>query len=343
MTATSSTIPTLPRDVIVIGASAGGIEAVSKVLSALPRGFPAALLVTQHISPRAPSMLAEVFDRLTPLETTFARHGEAIQCGRVYLAPSNHHLVIRDNTLLLGHGPRENGARPAIDVLFRSAAAEYGPRVIGVLLSGSMDDGTAGFAAIQERGGTTIAQDPGDALFPSMPRSAIDHTRVDHVVAASAIGLLLARLVAERAPARELGPVPSPMLMEIETAIGVGSHPEEAVGQQPSFGCPDCGGPLAAIEDSAGIRFRCHVGHAWSAGALARAQSTAIEDALWTAIRWLDEEEMLSGYGAQRSRSRGNEGVAQLFEKRAKTARGRSTKLRGVLAREEKSVGPEGE
>jgi two-component system chemotaxis response regulator CheB len=317
---------------VVIGASAGGVEALSTMMAGLPADFPAAIVIALHLSPHGRNLLPDILNRRSAIKTTNAHHGEAIHCGRAYMCVPDHHLIIRHNHLALGHGPKENGARPAIDVLFRSAAVAYGARVIGLILTGNLDDGTAGFVAIKRRSGLTVAQDPAEALFPSMPQSAIANAPVDHVVRLEEIAPLLQRLVTEPVPIGPAESVPDYMRLEVDLAGGaLGGHPEDAIGEPASLGCPDCGGPLRRVDEGSITRFRCHVGHAWSEAALAGSQGTKMEEALWTAIRWLDEEESLAVYGAERARNRGNERVAGFFTERAARARQRSTLLRNFL------------
>lgn len=184
-----------PRRVIVIGGSAGAIDALKRVLPAIPSGLPAALAIVVHIPPGAPSRLAEVLGKQTSLDTHTAVRRQQLESGHLYVAPPDHHLVVVDGVVDTVHGPRENNHRPAIDALFRTAAAAWGPRTIGVLLSGTGDDGTAGLKAVKAAGGVAIVQDPGEAIFRGMPASARDHVAIDHSVRAGEIGLLLARLV----------------------------------------------------------------------------------------------------------------------------------------------------
>ena len=178
----------------MIGASAGGVDALKRLFQALPHDFSAAICVVLHLNPLSPSMLPEILQRLTPLPVKHPQSGEPLEPGVVYVAPPNRHLVVEDGTVQLTTAPRENRHRPAVDPLFRSAALFYGPKAVGVILSGSLDDGTAGLWEIKKRGGIAVVQDPLEALHPGMPRSAVANVDVDHVVPLSQMGALLASL-----------------------------------------------------------------------------------------------------------------------------------------------------
>jgi two-component system chemotaxis response regulator CheB len=277
-----------PRHIIVIGASAGGVEAVSELVSRIPGDIPAAISVTLHFPPRGASALPRILERVGSLPAAHAADGMPLKDGRIYVAPPDHHLLIFRDGIRLYRGPRENGNRPAIDPMFRSAALTYGRRVIGVVLSGSLDDGTSGLMAIKRRGGIAVVQAPDDAVFPSMPLSAIEHVDVDHVVSVHQMGELLARL-ANRPVAVEERTVSDETRKEVElTEMSLGRMPAEAhPGVLAPFGCPDCGGTLWQLRDGDLVRFRCRVGHAWSAEALLQRQHETLDDALWTALRAL--------------------------------------------------------
>ena len=321
------------RDLVAVGASAGGLDALKALVAELPADFPAAVLITVHMSTHAPNLLATVLNRKCALPVRSATDGQRVKCGEIYVAPSDHHLVVQDGKIGLGRGPRENGFRPAIDVMFRSAAVAYGVRVIGVVLTGNLDDGTAGCLAIKQCGGTTIAQDPHEAVFPSMPQSIVDNWLADHVSGMAAMPKLLQQLTTEPIDMTAVPEVPPGLRMEVDMASGtMGGHPEQTIGEPSNFGCPDCGGPLREIRTAHGdARFRCHVGHAWAATSLSDVQRSKVEEAVWIAIRWLDEERMLATYGAERARRKGREHVTKGFEERAERARLRGDKLRSLL------------
>jgi two-component system chemotaxis response regulator CheB len=259
--------------------------------------------------------------------------GEEIRLGRIYVAPPDQHMLIHQGVIRLSRGPRENGFRPAIDPLFRSAARWYGSRVVGVILSGTLDDGTAGLVAIKERGGIAVVQDPDNALFPGMPRNAIDAVKVDHVLSASGISDLLTKLVRQN-PIGEANP-PMPHDMPLESAMAEfdleAIQGPERPGTPSAYACPDCAGVLWEIQDGEVIRFRCRVGHAWSPTSLLAAQSKNLEIALWTAFRALEERAALATRMAERSRVRGRAGAASRFEAQAREAKERAASIRSVL------------
>ncbi|MEU8658068.1 chemotaxis protein CheB [Actinoplanes philippinensis] len=291
------------RDLVAVGASAGGVEALRGLVAGLPAGYPGAVLVVLHVPRAAPSALPGILSRSGPLPAGQARDGDVVRGGTVYVAPADHHLLLLDGHLRLSRGPAENGHRPGIDPLFRSVARAAGRRAIGVVLSGSRDDGAAGLAAIASRGGTTVVQDPEDALHPWMPRAALETVAADHVVAAAAIGPLLAALTATPlAPGPDPGPDP---LLDSEVAMSeLFPATGDRIGAPAGFGCPSCGGSLFQIEGKPLPRFRCRVGHAWSPETLLDEQAEALESALWMALRALKEKAELSRRMAAGGRER---------------------------------------
>jgi two-component system, chemotaxis family, protein-glutamate methylesterase/glutaminase len=283
----------VPRGVIAIGASAGGVEALKQVAASLSPDLPYAVLVTLHMAAASPSVLAQIVDRSGPLPATQAVDGEHLRPGHVYVATPDRHLLVRDHRVVVSRGPTEDGHRPAINPLLRSAAVAFGPRAVGVLLSGVLDDGVLGLAAIRARGGVTVVQDPDDALFPDMPRNAIAAQVVDHEVSAGAAGRLFKKL-SER-PDEEFT-MPSDPAMELENRIAMGprysdTFDAETLGPPSGFTCPDCNGSLMAVGTT---NYRCRVGHAWTPEALLRARDRETENALWIALRSLEEKAKLS-------------------------------------------------
>lgn len=285
--------PPPAHGVVAVGASAGGVEALSQLAAGLPPDLPYAVLVTLHLPANSPSVLPRILDRAGPLPAVAATDGARIEPGCIYVAVPDRHLLTRNHHIVLSEGPTENGHRPAINALFRSVAVSFGARAVSVLLSGVLDDGTRGSAAIRARGGTTIAQDPDDAMFPPMPTSAIDAGVIDHIVPATQVGALLTRLAERTIEDREMEPDPQ---LDLENRIAMGgrfstSFTSEALGPPSDYTCPDCNGSLMTID---GASYRCRVGHAWTAEALLDARDAEVENALWIALRSLQEKARLS-------------------------------------------------
>ena len=319
------------HDIVVVGASAGGVEALGDLAASLPGDLPAAVFVVLHLPADGTSALPDILRRQGPLPAAHASDGEAIQPGRIYVAPPDHHILLRTGHLHLSRGPRENGHRPAIDPLFRSAAREYASRVVGVVLSGALDDGTTGLLAVKARGGVAVVQNPTDALYPGMPGNALEHVQVDHVVAAASMGRLLATLTADPA---ETPPAPAPTDMRVEVEMEgfsleafEGDHP----GRPSGFSCPDCNGVLWQIRDGGLERYRCRVGHAWSPESLLTQQSEALEAALWVALRSLEERATLAQRLAEPARGRGHSITATRFEEQAAEAQQAARLVRDLL------------
>jgi two-component system, chemotaxis family, protein-glutamate methylesterase/glutaminase len=301
------------RDRIVIGASAGGVEALTQLVRGLPADLPAAVMVVLHVG--AASHLAGILDRAGPLPVAQAQRGDLLEQGRVLVAPPNFHMLLHDDHVLLRRGPRENLARPAVDPLFRSAASSFGARVIGVVLSGSLNDGTAGLRAVKRCGGIAVVQDPGDAVVPDMPASALDHVEVDHCVPVSSMSGLLARLAAE--PAGETPEIPVEIRLEAAIAAQevAGMKIEDELGAPSRFSCPECHGALWEIRDGDMLRFRCHVGHAFTADAALKAEDHESEGLLWSLLRSHKERAALARRMAERE-SR-NRALAARLQQRA--------------------------
>lgn len=279
--------------VVAVGASAGGVEALIRFAEGLPEDLPFAVLVALHLPTSRPSVLPRILDRRGALPAAAARNGETISAGRIFVAPPNRHLLLDGDRLVLSDGPTENGYRPSINALFRSVTLSCGSRAVGVLLSGVLDDGVLGLAAIQSRGGTTIVQTPADALFPDMPLSALQAEVVDHEAAAADIGAVLATLARREVTGVTMEPDPA---LELENRIAMGgpfsnTFRSDSLGPSSGYICPDCNGSLFEIN---GHNFRCRIGHAWTAEALLRARDHEVESAMWVAVRSLQEKAKLS-------------------------------------------------
>ena len=318
------------KDIIVIGSSAGGVDALARLCRALPADLPAAVFVAQHLSPTSRSVLPQLLSRAGPLPAISPVDGQAFERGHIYVAGPDHHLLVREGRVLVRRGPVENRTRPTINALFRSAALAYGSRVIGVVLTGLLDDGTDGLIAIKAAGGTSVVQDPKDAEWPSMPQNAVKRDHVDRVAPLSAIGAMLAELAQE-----EAGPsVPLPEEYAVEDRIAAQefavSELEIVTPGQPShFSCPDCGGVLNQIETGAELRFRCQVGHAFTPLGLADAQNEELERALGVAVRTHRDRMRLFGQMADNARARGLPHATGRWEEASRE----SEEMIGVLER----------
>lgn len=281
------------RGVVAIGASAGGVEALSRLAAGLSPDLPYAYLITLHIPAGAPSVLARIVDRAGPLPASTARDGEELQPGHIYVCSPSRHLLVADHRVVLSQGPTESGHRPAINALFRSVALAYGPRAIGVLLSGVLDDGVLGLGAIRARGGTTIGQIPEDALFPAMPTNAREAGVLDRQAAADDIGSVLKEIAQRDIEDPEME---RDAALELENRIAMKARfatdfDAQELGDPSGYTCPDCNGSLVSV----GVhQYRCHVGHAWTADALLAARDDEIEGALWVALRSLQEKAKLA-------------------------------------------------
>jgi two-component system chemotaxis response regulator CheB len=327
------------KRVVVIGASAGGVETLMRLVRELPSGFPAPVAVVLHVPPDAPSMLAEILSRTGNLKAKTAEAGEPFQAGTIYVAKPDHHLLVAGDgelTLNVARGPRENRHRPAVDPLFRSAALAVGKNAVGVILSGTLDDGTAGLLAIKQCGGIAVVQEPSDALYPGMPQSAIEHVEVDHVVPVAAMGALLQRLVHDGSPHKTRKIPPN---LRLETNMAQlehdALHSDDRPGTPSPYSCPDCGGVLWEIQDGEYVRFRCRVGHAYSPETMLGAQDDTLEEALWTAVKTLEESARLSRRLAVGERERGNDWLVRRFEQKEQEARDRVEVIRRHLLRGE--------
>ncbi len=314
------------RDVIVVGGSAGAIEASIQMLARLPPGLPGTVLVAIHRGPSVPGVLPQMFARAGPLPADYATNDEAYRPGRVYVAPPDRHLLVSGRRLRVTRGPREHGLRPAVDPLFRSAARELGPRVVGVILSGVLDDGTEGLALVKRHGGVAIVQRTEDAEHAGMPASALAHVDVDHVLPAASIGAVLTRLVAE--PLRADAPAPGRDAADIGGNGLDGTPPSGAL--QP-ITCPECGGSLWETIARGHERYRCHLGHAFTARTLAALQDGRLEEAMWSALRNLEESAALRRRLAERATRAALVELAAVYATQAAQAEERADRLRTLL------------
>ena len=283
--------------IVVIGASLSGIDALCELVSRLPSGFPAPIFVTQHVAPHSPGMLPHLLSKAGPLPAVHPRTGTRFEPGTIYVAPPDRHMLVRKGYVCLSHGPHENLARPAIDPLFRSAAVNYGPAVVGVVLTGQLNDGTSGLLAIKDRGGFTIVQEPREATARSMPLSAIRHMEVDKVCTLEQMAPLLVELANDAPPETE---PPLESLMEIENRIAEGVFKVEdwwsleQMSIPSGLNCPNCRSALYELKDHRVLRYRCRSGHAFSAQSLLSGQADAREAQLSLLFGALIEEATLA-------------------------------------------------
>ncbi len=292
--------------IVVVGASAGGIQALLEVIAELPDTFAAPVFVVVHVG-TGRSVLPTLLSRGGALQATHAAHDERFEPGHIYVAPPDCHMLVREDRIELSHGPRENHSRPAIDPLFRSAARAHGNRVIGVILSGALGDGSTGLMTIKAHGGTAVVQDPDDAIVESMPASALRLVQADHVLSAQGIGRYLASMPLSPPLKAGLNGMddPSDDAAKFIQADFDEQENDRRRGQLTMFTCPDCGGTLWQTADGPIAGFRCHVGHAWSLESLLGQKSEQLEAALWSSVRLLEERATLSRQTAVRIRSGG--------------------------------------
>jgi two-component system chemotaxis response regulator CheB len=322
--------------VVVAGASAGGVEALLRFVGRLPTTIPYAVLVVLHVAPSGTSVLPSILARAARVPVASPADGDVLRNGHVYVAPPDRHLLVEDGVLRLSQAPRENGHRPAIDPTMRSAAQQYGPGAVGIVLSGSRDDGTAGLVAIKEHGGLALAQDPDEALYDSMPRSAIAHVAVDAVLPVDGMADWILRVeepqgIAEgvRAPGDSGAAAGNPGGPELD--VEPVPSPPQARGDGTRFTCPDCGGVLFERREAGLERFACSVGHVYSIDSLAAAQAEGLESALWAAVRTLEDRVALLGRMAARAARSEHHRSARAFEAQARELAERAHIMRAAI------------
>jgi two-component system chemotaxis response regulator CheB len=275
------------HDIIVIGASVGGVDAIPRLLASLPADLPASVFVVLHTAPQGPGLLPEIIRKTSAMPVRHGVEGEKILHGRVYVSRPDLHLMLNGNHVRVARGPKENFHRPSIDALFRTAAESYGPRVVGVVLTGNLDDGTAGLHAVKSLGGVAIVQEPSEATAPAMPRSALRNVKVNHCLPLAKIGPLLVHLATTRdIPRSKKGLPPKKRFM-------IPKEMEKEFGLPTSFVCPECDGPLWETKPGRSLQFRCHEGHAYSPDSLLADQADALERVLWSTARTFDERASL--------------------------------------------------
>jgi len=329
------------HDVIVIGGSAGSLEPLTTLVQGLPPGFPAAVCVTRHTSPHARNLLPQILSKAGALPATEARDGDPLRPGHIYVAPPDYHLVVTPESLRVSRSATENRFRPAIDPLFRSAAMAYGPRVVGVNLSGGLDDGTAGLWAVKQQGGIAVVQDPREAQHPSMPRSAQTYVSVDYCLPAPDLAPLLVRLAHEPVTVESAPPVSEELAMETHIALQDNALASGLlkVGQLTPYTCPTCHGALLQLQAGRFVRFRCHTGHAFSVRSFLAELKESIDDALWNTLRALDESMLLLAHLHEHlPQEDPRDPTAPLFEHYAQEAKERAEQIRQMVM--QRPIGP---
>jgi two-component system chemotaxis response regulator CheB len=337
------------QNVVVIGASTGGLEGLQALVAELPADFPAPVFVVWHVRRDYPSQLAQILASSTSLAVKEAQDGEPIRPGHIYVARPDYHLLVDPEQVRVTRGPTENGMRPSIDVLFRSAAVSQGGRVVSVILSGTLDDGVSGAFAVKERGGVTIVQDPVDALYEDLPLKVMEALKldfvldeVDYVLSIEQMGAVLRTLVAEDSVDETLVDEPSvdeekgaDMLPRLKLEVGIAreDHALERgvldLGTPSLFTCPECHGTLLQFQEGQRTRFRCHTGHAFSTSALLAEITQHVEEGLWSAVRAMEESHMLLQYLGEHLQG-GQPEAAQLFLRQAQKINGQKTLVRQV-------------
>ncbi|EDX84660.1 protein-glutamate methylesterase CheB [Synechococcus sp. PCC 7335] len=321
----------LPHRVVVVGASAGGVAALRNLFSQFSHDIQAAFIVVLHILAESPSVLPTLLDNAGPLKAKAAEDNEPILPGHVYVAPPDFHLLVKPGFLRLHRGPKENRHRPAIDPMFRSAAIAYPGQTIGVVLTGYLDDGTAGLSAIKRCGGFAIVQDPQDADFPDMPMNALAEVDVDYKLPLHQIGGKITQLVIQAAS--DTHEVPKDIVMEAKIAEQTVSdiRREDLLGHQVPMNCPDCNGPLWQMEGGTVKRYRCHVGHSFTARTLMASQDSVLEKALWVAMRTMEERANLSLLMAKNEAKQQRDLSAQLYAEQSETLKAHAQVIRQLL------------
>lgn len=321
------------RNIIVIGASTGGFEAFKQIVRDLPPNLDASVFIVRHMSPNIRGIMPEVLNKLNTIYAAHASDKEPIKTNRIYVAPPDHHLLIEEGRVRVTHGPKENRFRPAVDPLFRSAAYAYGNRVIGVVLSGGLDDGTAGLWRIKYNGGIAVVQDPADAEMPSMPQNALREVKVDYCVPVSEIAGLLVKLSSEEITVNTGGMKDEKTKIEIDIAAEENALKRGSldIGVFSPYTCPECHGVLSKIMDGDLARFRCHTGHAYSADTLMAAITEKIEDSLYSAVRGMDENILLLNHIGDHYAEANQPILAAVYLKKAKEAGERSDIIRKAV------------
>ena len=327
------------RDIIVVGASAGGLSALRSFVSCLPADFKGSVFIVLHIPPYSDSGLASILSKAGHLKAIQPRDGEVIKPGMIYVAANDHHLLLENSKVIVKKGPKENRFRPSIDALFRSAAYVYGSRVIGIVLSGLLNDGTSGLWSIKRLGGVTIIQDPEDAEHPQMPQNVLEYVEVDYTLPVAQIGGLVVKLSGETTPKTKKISAKEMKLLELEVLIATRDDAFDLgimnFGELTTFTCPDCHGALARLKEGKLIRFRCHTGHAYTASTLLAELSTSVEEMLWQGMRGMEEMNLLLQNIEKNLKELGHKKQAAIFKNKAEEAAHRARIIHDSIFQQE--------
>lgn len=321
------------HDIVVIGCSAGGVETLPKLFSKIPKNIGAAFFVAMHVGAASRSFLPKIIGRSTHLTVQQAETGQPITPGHIYVAPPDFHLLVNGGKVILNHGPKENRHRPAIDPLFRSAAEHHGARVIGVILTGALDDGTAGLQAVKQCGGIAVVQHPEDALVPGMPTSALQFVDVDYCVRLAPLPALLRRII--KSPAgkpQAAGCHQQQKLASLRDTMTI-KQMEENYGAPSALVCPECNGPIWETSEGKVTQFRCLVGHAFSPESFAAEEAVAVERALWVAVKTLQERASLLRNLSDRAYSLDQTITGSNFRQQSRENEEHAEVIRGILKR----------
>ncbi len=327
------------RNIIVIGASAGGVYALKELMASLPPDFDATIFLVVHVSPHSPSYLPDILNHVGPIKAVHPKDGELIQPGHIYVAPPDHHLLIEYDQVIVKKGPKENRFRPSIDALFRSAAYTYGPRVIGIVLTGMLDDGTSGMWSVKRLGGICIVQEPEEAMYASMPNHVMEYVAVDFVVPVSKMAMLLSDLITEWVPDRP--DVVQEELKRIETEVNIAAQDNAFdmgildMGELTPLTCPECNGVLVNIKEGKLIRYRCHTGHAYTASSLLAETTKVVEESFWKGIRALEETVILLDQSSKHFEEGGNREAAEQFAQKSRETQERARQAHAFVFKQE--------
>ena len=323
------------RDIVVVGASAGGVTALKELVKDLPKDFKGSIFIVLHVPSYSETRLPWILSKAGDIEAVLPNDGDEIEPGKIYVAPNDHHMLLQEGRVVVKRGPKENRFRPSIDALFRSAAYVYGARVVGVILSGYLDDGASGLWTIKQQGGVAIIQTPDDAEQPQLPKNVLQYVHPDYTVAASDMGPLLAGLVKEPAPNKNKLSEEELKRLELEVVIATKDNAFEMgvmqMGELTPFTCPECAGTLVRLVEADMIRFRCHTGHAYTASSLAAEVTESVETKLWQSMRALEEVNMLMNNIADHYEYLKKKDDAKLFREKAKNAADRAMTIHDTV------------